>query len=574
MSNQVVSLTRRTLRRKPSALVLLAGLAAVLIAGTILYPLARMFTKLFYSSGRVDLSGVARAAKLPGIAETLLNTVMVIGVGGACALIAAAAFAWLNTRTDASMGWLSEAMPVIPVLIPPIAMVIGWVLLLTPGAGSINIVLRSLLGIEGTEGPLNIYSMPGLMFLYALELLPYAYLVMTSAFRSIDPSLEEASRIYGAGPLRTLVKVTLPAVKPALGASTLLMLVMGFALFSAAAIVGTTARIDILSARVVQLLHGVFPPQTNEAVALSLVILIVIGLAWLAQNRILRLQRFATVGGKGMRTTPVRLGVMKWPARLALMGYVAAAVVLPILALLYVSLQQFWTTKFNLNAFSLDAYIEIFVENQHTRAALINSVMLGVAGATIGMAIAFFVAILARRRPGRTTAALDGVVKLPGALSHIVIAIAVLLAFGGSPFFLGGTLAILLIAYVMIYLPQGSVTAGSAVSQVSDQLMEASYMAGARESRTMRRIALPLMLPGLAGGWVLLFALIAGDLTASVLLSTTSTPTVGSTLLDQYQNGTFPTIAALALVITAISAVVVLTVLRFTRGKISVGGRG
>ena len=90
----------------------------------------------------------------------------------------------------------------------------------------------------------------------------------------------------------------------------------------------------------------------------------------------------------------------------------------------------------------------------------------------------------------------------------------------------------------------------------------------------MRRIALPLMLPGLAGGWVLLFALIAGDLTASVLLSTTSTPTVGSTLLDQYQNGTFPTIAALALVITAISAVVVLTVLRFTRGKISVGGRG
>jgi len=565
---------RKSFVRSPrSPMQLLVWAAELLVAAIILYPLVRLLASLFYVDGRLQFRPFVQAAKLPGLGQTLINTVLVVGIGGLCALVVASLFAWLNERTDARMGWLSQSMPVIPVLIPPIAMVIGWVLLLAPTAGTINIVLRKVLGTDATQGPLNIYSMPGLIFLYALELLPYAYLVMSSAFRSIDPALEEASRTSGAGPLRTLWKVTLPAVKPALGASSLLMLVMGFALFSSAAIVGTTARVDILSARIVELLQGVFPPKTEEAVALSFVILVVIGLAWLAQARILRLRRFAMVGGKGMRATPVRLGVLKWPARLLMLTYVAAAVALPMLALLYVSLQRFWTTRFNLKTLSFDAYIKVFIEDVHTRAALFDSVMLAVVGATVAMAIAFSLAMLVRRRPARSTTVLDAIAKLPGALSHIVIAVAVLLAFGGGPFFLGGTLVILLIAYVVIYLPQGSVTADSSVSQVGEQLMEASYMAGASEPRTLRRIALPLMLPGLAGGWVLLFVLMAGDLTASVLLSTTTTPTVGAILLQRYQNGSFPVIAALALIITLVSAVIVLTVLRVTRGKVSLGAQ-
>jgi len=556
---------RKSFVRSPrSPMQLLVWAAELLVAAIILYPLVRLLASLFYVDGRLQFRPFVQAAKLPGLGQTLINTVLVVGFGGLCALVVASLFAWLNERTDARMGWLSQSMPVIPVLIPPIAMVIGWVLLLAPTAGTINIVLRKVLGTDATQGPLNIYSMPGLIFLYALELLPYAYLVMSSAFRSIDPALEEASRTSGAGPLRTLWKVTLPAVKPALGASSLLMLVMGFALFSSAAIVGTTARVDILSARIVELLQGVFPPKTEEAVALSFVILVVIGLAWLAQARILRLRRFAMVGGKGMRATPVRLGVLKWPARLLMLTYVAAAVALPMLALLYVSLQRFWTTRFNLKTLSFDAYIKVFIEDVHTRAALFDSVMLAVVGATVAMAIAFSLAMLVRRRPARSTTVLDAIAKLP---------VAVLLAFGGGPFFLGGTLVILLIAYVVIYLPQGSVTADSSVSQVGEQLMEASYMAGASEPRTLRRIALPLMLPGLAGGWVLLFVLMAGDLTASVLLSTTTTPTVGAILLQRYQNGSFPVIAALALIITLVSAVIVLTVLRVTRGKVSLGAQ-
>ena len=557
--------TRIRRPRKVSIGGLLVGAICTAIALLVLYPLVRMLLTVFFPGGELDLSAFSEVAQLSWLGSTLRDTAFVVAVAGGLALLAASLLAWLNERTDARMGWLSEALPIIPLLIPPIALGIGWLLLLSPGAGSINVLLRNVLNLEGTSGPINIYSLPGLIFLYSLELFPFAYLIMSSALRNLDSSVEEASRMSGAGPLSTLRRVTLPAVRPALGASALLVLVMGLALFSAASLVGRGARVDILSVRIVELLKSSFPPETGQAVVLSTFILLVIGAGGLMQRRLLRRGHYAKIGGRGARATRVRLGAWRWPARLIMFGYIALGLLLPVAALCYVSLQKFWSTSFNFGSLGLDSYRELLIENENTRLALINSVLLGVGGGFIGITLAVIVALAVRRRPGRATRFLDGVAQLPAALSHIVVAVAVLVTFGATPFSLGGTLIILLIGYVIIYLPQGSISAGSSVNVVGDDLLEASHMAGAGAGRTLLRIGLPLMMPGLAAGWALLFALMVGDLTASVLLSGLSTPTVGVTILDLFHNGSFPLIAALSLIVTLTCSIVVLSAMQVMR---------
>jgi len=554
--------------RRLSRLLSLVPLAfCAFIALIILYPIARTFFSLFALGSGLNLSAISAAFSMPGIGQTFLNTIFLVVVSGSSALIVASAMAWLNERTDASIPGLSNALPAIPVLIPPVAQVIGWTLLLAPSAGTVNVVLRAIFGISTNEGPLNIYSWTGLVFLYTLELFPFAFLVISAGLRNLDASLEEASRISGASQLSTLRHITLPAILPVLMSAAVLMLVMGFALFSVGAIVGSTVRVDVLSVRIVRLVNGVYPPRTAEALVLSVVILLIIGGAWLLQNRIARKGRFATLGGKGARATPVRLGIWRWPARITVLCYVAAAVIAPVLALLYVSLQPFWTPKFNFARLSFDAYREAFFEQGQAHLALIDSSILGIVGATLGMIVAVISAIVIRRRrqdvPSRI---FDAIFKIPAAIPHIVLAIGILVAFGGSPFFLSGTLFLLLVGYLTAYLPQASLAAASSVSQVGNELVEASRICGAGEVRTFFSVWLPLMLPGIASGWVLLFAMMSGDLTTSVLLANTATPTVGSTLLQQYESGSYPLIAALALLITLTSSTIVLVVLRFAGG--------
>jgi iron(III) transport system permease protein len=469
------------------------------------------------------------------------------------------------------MGWASDVLPIVPLLVPALAISIGWVFLLSPRAGVVNTTIRSVLGLDAKEGPLDIFTWPGMIFVYTIELVPYVYLIVSAALRNIDPALEEASRTSGASPFATFRRITAPAIKPAIASSALLVLVIGFAIFSVPSIIGTTAEIDVLSVQIVRLLNGTFPPRTDEAVALSLVVLVIVVGAWTAQRRILRSGHFATIGGKGVRHTRVELGLWKWVARLGMGLYVAAATLLPVIGLAFVSLQSFWTAVPHFDRFNLNAYRAVFGENDQTSQAIFNSTVLAAVGATAGILVALTVALFVQQRSGPLTRALDGITKLPGTFSHIVLAVGLLVVLAASPFNLAGTALLVLIGYVVIYLPQGAVTAGSAVTQVGAQLTEASRVCGAGEGRTLRKIQIPLMLPGLAGGWALLFVLMIGDVTASAILASPSSPVTGFVLLQLWQNGTYPLIAALALVVTIVSSVVVITVLRLTRGKAAIG---
>ncbi|WBB75631.1 iron ABC transporter permease [Micromonospora sp. WMMD1128] len=563
-----ISAPARAARRRITPFTTIAVTVATVLAVLATYPILRVAVGLVYVDGRLTVEPIRDVLAVPDLVTLIVNTLVAVVVSGVVALVVGSILAWLNERTDARVAGLTDSMPMIPFLLPPIAGAVGWVLLLSTNAGLLNAFIRWVLGgvgIELTEGPFDIFSWPGLIFVYTLYQVPYVFMLVTTGLRNADASLDEQSRISGAGRLKTLWRVTLPAIRPSIGGAILLMCWQGFSLYSVPVIIGSGAGIDVISVRIVDLLSFTYPPETATAVGLSFIVLLFVGVMWYLQSRMLRSGRHATVGGKGQRFTRQELGGWKWPARLLILGYGALAVVLPAIGLLLVSLNGFWTPKINWTGLSLDSVRESVFEDGQTLTAVQNSLWLGIAGATIGMVAAALVALLVVRSKRRAVRALDGAIKLPSVFSHLVIAVGMILAFGGPPFYLGGTTMILLLAYISIYLPQGSVAADSAASQVGGDLAEASQISGAGGGKTFRRVYLPLMVPGLVAGWAFLFARMVGDLTATAVLAGTTNMVVGFRILQIFENGSYAELASLSVVLTAVTALVVGLCLAYSR---------
>lgn len=547
-------------RLRVSPFPVIAAAVSLLVAVLVLYPLGRVLVATYFPGGRFDPAPFA-AVWNAGLAGLLANTALAVCSATVIAVLVGSLLAWLTERTDIGLNMAGRIMPVLPLLVPPIAGAIGWVLLGAPRSGFLNAWGGDLLRAWGFApgGPLvNVFSMPGLIFVYVIYLVPHVFLTVAAGLRNLDPALEEASRISGAGPVATVVNVTLPAVLPQVVSGAILALIAGFALFSLPLVIGGQAGIEILSVRIVHLMTASFPPRTGEAMILGLVIVAVIGASWWVQRRVLAGRAFATIGGKGARVMRVRLGLWRWPARALFGVYVLIASVLPVGALVVVSLQAFWSPRIVLARLSLTNYETLFA-SAFVRQGLGNSLLLGVvAGAAAMLLSAVIVFWIDRARLRRLAMLVDGVTKLPAAVSHLVIAIAFIVAFAGAPFHLHGTLMILFLAFIVLYTPQSTLSAQAALVQVGPQLSEASLMAGAGLGRTFVHVTLPLMVPGLLAGWTVLFVLIAGDITASSMLAGTRNPVAGFVILDLWTNGAFPPLAAFAVVVSAAMTLIVM----------------
>jgi len=351
----------------------------------------------------------------------------------------------------------------------------------------------------------------------------------------------------------TIRSVSLPAIKPALAGGMLLISMVGMGLYSVPAIIATRANIDILSVRIIQSIMNEYPPRTDEAVTLAGILMVFIFAVWTIHRRVTRGGHYSQISGKGNRQSVITLGAWRWPARFLMIVYLLITSILPVLALLIVSFQPFWTPLINFDSFTLSHYTRILFERQITRSALLNSITLGLLGALTGMLIAGLFALYIRAKP-RLGGIVDSLTKLPSAFSHIVIGIGFLVAFSGPPFHLAGTILILFLAYLILYLPEASIAANSALSQVSNELSEASIMSGAGEGRTFWQVVLPLMLPGMVSGAALVFVLILGELTASYLLAGVRFPVAGFVIIDIWESGQFGELAALATSVTLLAS--------------------
>ncbi|HIY66214.1 MAG TPA: iron ABC transporter permease [Candidatus Agrococcus pullicola] len=545
--------------RTPNAFVIVGWVLGVVIAALIVVPLIVTVFRLFYLEGGFNTAAFLRVWEKPWLGKALIDTAILITLSTAGAVTLATLFAWLTERTDARMGWLSDSLPVLPLFVPPMASAVGWVMLATPGPGILNVAIRGAMAAMGitppTEGPLDIYTWPGMVFLYIVTLVPFCYLPISAALRNANPALEEASRVNGSGVLRTYLRVTLPAIRPSMLSGMLLALAAGFAVYSIPVLMGNQAGIDVLTVRIVQLTTAEYPPDLSGALVLGLVVVAVIGSAWFLERRTSRRARHATIEGKFSGGNKLELGVWKWPARLIMIVYMALMVMLPILALIVVSFQGYWSGSITAENFTLSNWQKIFEPGSTTRESLVNSLTLGVLTATIGILVCAVVAFV-MQRGSRTFFGrfIDGSMKVPAAISHVVIAVALLAAFAAPPIGLQGTVLLILIAYIIIFMPQASISANDALSQVGPVLSEASYMSRAGTWRTFRKVVAPLMKPGLISGWILVFVLSAGELTASVMLGSPRSPVVGFVMMDLKDGGTYGQLAAMGALVSLVTS--------------------
>lgn len=524
-----------------------------LLALLVLYPL---LTTVVLAIEDVFLAPDAFALDA-SIPRVLANTAVDVIGSAVLALVVGALFAWLNERTDASLSTLGEILPLAPLLTPPLAGVIGIIVLFDPRAGLIN-------GLIKPFGPLDLYTPVGLILVTALYLVPYVFLVVSAALRKLDPYLEEASRINRAGPFKTLRRVTLPAVAPALVSGALLALIGAIGLFSVPVLIGSSARFDVLSVYIFRLLTT-YPPRTDAALLLALLMLVIVQGLLLLQHRLAPPGQSASVGGRGFRAARVRLGASRPWARGLMIAYLVLTAVLPLAGLVLVSMQGFWSPNVQWDRLTVANYQAVLLQRGNTSQALINSIGLGIGTATLGMVAAGLLMVYVHQARGAGRRLVDAITTLPATIPHTVIGVSVLIAFSRPPLSLYGSVFILFLAYLVQALPYAARSAGAAAADIGLELAEASRVCRASERKTFTRILLPIAMPGLAAGWAMLFILTAGEVTASSLLSTTTNPVIGRVMLDVSSFGSYPQVCALAVVITLINAIFVFAVLRLSR---------
>lgn len=486
------------------------------------------------------------------------NTAII--VLSACVLATAIAtlLAWLNEGTEASIGSAGSLLPVVPFLMPALSLPLGWQFLASHNAGVLNIVIRnglSLLGIHLDDGPLNINSMYGMIFLYTIFLTGFAYLIMSSAIRNVDTNILEAARLAGARPLQVFREILVPSIRSSFLAAFLLCLLPALAMYTVPIVIGPEANISVLSVTIVNMVNGLYPPEFGKAFLTGLLLLIPILIAWLVSRRAGRGRgqaMLSTVRGSGSLMVLGKAG--RRAGRAVLIIYMIIAVVLPVLGLLWVSGVSFWSDQLT-TAWNPWANIQLVWQNSGLMSGIKNSLLLGIVGGLVIMIVAQTLAFGQRMFP-RFGAVLDGFTKAPAAIASILLAMGVLLTFEGNPFNLQGTYWLLFLGFFIAYLPFASVVAGAGLLQIGKDVVEASQVSGASEARTFRRIVRPLTRANFVAGWVLVFILVVGDVNMSLMLSSSAKPTIGFEMLSLQTDSAFPTVATYALFVAVVNVVV------------------
>lgn len=552
--------------KKMSPFSIISLVVAVGFIALTVVPLGTVLLRLFVVDGQITLAPLQETLQ-QDVLSLVGSTVFVVAGSTVFAVLIGGALAWLNERTDARMGLFSDLLPMVPFLLPPVAGSVGWILLLAPTGGYLNSAWMKMTAFFGVEEPvplMDIYSWSGLILVFTVYGVAFTYMMIAPALRMLDSSLEEQSRVTGAGAIRTLFKVTLPAVLPAIAAGALLWVWVAFATVDIPSMIGTGADITLLSQQIVNLLVFSYPPKQGVAVGLSLIISVVVLGAWLLQSRILRSNKFATVGGKGSRSTPLRLGKWRPVARGAMIGYVLLTTALPCLALLIVALTGSWRADIDWGSFGFSHFADIF-SNSYAMQGLANSFTLGLTAATIVVVVAALVSLYVARSGPVLGRVIDVGIKLPATLGALVIVVGMVLLFTGPPFYLSGTTFLLLLAYCALCLPNASISADAAVAGVGGELTEASRISGAPESKTFMRVILPLMVPALVGAWALVFVRVLSDLTASSLLAGANNPVIGFQMLELSRYGSFTELAVLASILAVVSTITVFAAVWFGR---------
>lgn len=481
-----------------------------------------------------------------GFYRLLWNTVVFALGCTAGALLLGGVLAWLVERTDLPYKAFARVMIALPMVLPPFLLAMGWILLASPRNGWFNQLLREALGLS--TAPFDIYTVGGMVFVEVLALVPSAYLILSSAFRNMDPALEEAAMTCGARLPRMVMRIFIPMLAPALLATGAYLLIVGFLVFDIPGTLGLPVGIFVVSSRIVYLATdqsgGISAYGQIAAIGITFLVLL-LALAWGYRRMTRQASRFVTITGKGFRPRELKLGALRPLAAALVLVYFFLAVLAPLGMLVWTSLTPYLSPPSwdMLPKLTLRQHLAL-LDNVRLGSATWTSLWVSSLSATVVSLLAFLVAWAVLRGHGMGGKLIDTLSFLPLAIPGTMIGMALIyvyLTLGFVPIY--GTAWILVVAYVTVYLSFTSRTASATLIQVHPELEEAARTCGATPAYSVRRIVLPLMLPALIGAWVWVVAHVMRELSTALLLQGEDN-TTAAVLLWSYWSGGEPNKAA------------------------------
>ncbi len=524
------------------------------LAGLISLPIGWLVAYSFSDRrGAFTLDNFGALIDDPTLFEPLMTTLGLAILVAFFAAVAAAPLAWLVARTDLPGRRVVRLLMTASFVTPPFLGAIAWEILAAPNSGILNKLWRDATG--SGDALFNIYSFPGLVFVVACYTAPYVFVVLTNALDRIPADLEDAAGILGAGRWKVVTGVTLPLALPALLAGALVAFLQAMTLFGSPAILAIPAGFHTVTTKIYSLFQ--FPPKPQIAAAAALPLLLVTILLLWVQGRILGRRSFSVLGGKSGEPRLMGLGVWRWPVFALVMGVLALPLFMPYAALLKAAVSKIPSGPFDPANLTWGNFTFVFVEFSQTRAAFANTFVLALATATAGTVLALVIAYLAARRGSFGGRALEFLATAPIAIPGIVLGVGLFLAYTRGPILLYGTLWILFFAFLTIELPAAFQQMRASFRSLHPELEEASRILGADRLATLRKITAPLLKSGVIAGWCLIFIGVVRELSAAVMLSSSSTKVLSVVIFDLNESGNLGAIAVLGVTMLVVTFAVV-----------------
>jgi iron(III) transport system permease protein len=537
----------------------------LLVCGVlVLYPLVYLVTESFNIGDAQTFPpeeyGIGNYIELFEEPKVILNTLWVACLATVLAVLFGFIQAWILTRTAIPGRARLERLMQLPYYMTPLIGALSWGVLLGPKTGLLNQVWHSI-GFTGDF--FNIYTPWGIAWVMALFEGTVAFVMISASMKSMDPSLEESSRVLGASKLRTALKITLPMVAPGVLSATIFVFAEMLGSFAAAFVLGIPGRFFVVTTAIWEATLS-FPPDYGRAAAMGLSLSGAMVITLGAAKFIMRKGSYATISGKAFRPRPMEVGAIRWLLMAISWGYIVVAVVLPLMALTLTSFERFATVIVSQMRFTFANY-ETAMAMGSLAPAFANSLLLGIVVATIGVPTIGVLAwiIYRSRMPGR--GAMEFLIMVPQAVPRLVFGLGLLWAWINIPIPIYGTLWLLGIAYFTVFMPLGLRTIAGVVMQVDKSLEECARVCGAAWTYQMRTITLPLLRPGLVAAWLLIFIASVRELGVSVFLMGPNSKVVAPAIVNSWLSSSSELSAAMALMQTAMVFIAVGILFRVAR---------
>jgi iron(III) transport system permease protein len=534
---------------------------AVVLTLLVAFPLAPIVYQSFLSDRlyehdkQLTLRNYALALSSSELWATVLTTVVFVAAATVLSLVLGVAIAVLLARTDLPTRAVLHDLVIVPFYVSPLVLAFAWAILYGP-SGFATIGVRQL-GLPTWE----LYSVGGMAVVAAVYYVPYAYLYAIGSLALTDPQLEDAGRIAGAGPFRTLFSITLPLLRPALLGSALLTLVSAIELLSIPLVLGLPVGIDVLATFLWATASRATPNDYGIVAAVSMSMLLVITvLVWLQARITGQERRFVTVGGKAIRGRVLSLGRVRWVVALLVWVYVLVCVLLPLLGIFAQASTSFLTPLVNpLELLTIDNFRQIFDQPAYVES-IRNSIIVSVVGGLVATAFIAFAVLVTTRSDFPLRGVLSYVALYPRAVPGIIVGIGFLWTTLLVPGLgeLRNTLAVLAVVFTVRFLPIGFGAVVPSVVRVSNELDRAARISGASWLRTMRSVMVPLLRPALAAAFVLLFVSFLKEYASALFLVSRGSEVIGTTMIELWRQGNSGPVAALASVQLLITFVAIL----------------